>query len=258
MPGHIPHFCIGFIKVLHLCTITGTMRFFGRNPMQISSWLGSLLISTLAYSAAANANTPVIQLDFTGVGNRAAVQTFYNGGSDSLGNTGANYGVSFSDSALSLSDIDPDANFAAEPSPHNIMFFLSGSAYLNIAEGFTQGFSFYYSTIDFTGQVDIYDGLNATGTRLGSLTLDALGEGPVIDRPYSNWKIAALSFNGMAKSVNFSGTVNEVGFDNITLGSLDPSIPAVPEASSTAQLLLGLGVIALLRRRYRKTISVRA
>lgn len=226
--------------------------------MQTSAWLRTLLVSALAYSTAASAATSVIQLDFSGVGNRAEIKTFYSGGSDSQENTGVNYGVSFSDSALGLSDIDPDANFAGEPSPHNIMFFLSGSAYLNMPEGFTQGFSFYYSTIDFTGQVDIYDGLNATGTRLGSLTLDALGEGPVLDRPYSNWKIAALSFSGTAKSVNFSGTVNEVGFDNITLGSLDPSIPAVPEASSAAQLLLGLGVIALLRRRYGKTISTRA
>ncbi|HMY39887.1 MAG TPA: hypothetical protein PK011_11230 [Marinagarivorans sp.] len=190
--------------------------------MKTSTWLRTLFISTLAYSTVASAATSVIQLDFTGVGSRAAVKSFYSGGADSDGNSGVNYGVTFSENALSLSDIDPDANFAGEPSPHNIMFFLSGPAYLSIPEGFSQGFSFYYSTLDFTGQVDIYDGVDATGNVLGSLTLDALGEGPVLDRPYSNWKIAALNFTGVAKSVNFSGTVNEVGFDNITLGSIDP------------------------------------
>lgn len=220
--------------------------------MKTSSWLRALFVSALAYSSASNAATSIIQLDFSGVGNRTPIKSFYSGGADEAGNTGVNYGVTFSDNALGLSDEDPDANFASEPTPHNIMFFLSGSAYLSVPEGFSQGFSFYYSTIDFTGQVDIYDGLNATGNVIGSLTLDALGEGPVLDRPYSNWKIASLTFNGVAKSVNFSGSVNEVGFDNITLGSIDPSIPAVPEPSSAVQLLLGAGLLVLLRRRYGK------
>ncbi|RZA08900.1 MAG: PEP-CTERM sorting domain-containing protein, partial [Moraxellaceae bacterium] len=176
---------------------------------------------------------------------------FYNGGTDSKGKSGINYGVSFlPETAQALTETDPDANFSGEPSAITAMFFESGPAILNYSPGFSSGFSFYYTTIDFTGQVDIYDGLNASGNLLGSLHLSALGEGPDLANLYSNWEVASLSFTGLAKSVNFSGTENEVAFDNLTFGSLDPNIPAVPEPSTAAQFLLGFGLIAALRRFY--------
>jgi hypothetical protein len=153
--------------------------------------------------------------------------------------------------AQALTETDPDANFTGEPSAITTMFFLSAPAILNYAPGFSSGFSFYYTTSDFSGHVDVYDGLDASGNLLGSLQLSALGDGPDLENPYSNWEVASLSFGGLAKSVNFSGTINEVGFDNITFGSTDPNIPAVPEPSTTAQFILGFGLIAALRRFYK-------
>jgi hypothetical protein len=44
---------------------------------------------------AGNASASVL-LDFTGVGNGASVNDFYNGGTDSMGNSGVNYGIHFS------------------------------------------------------------------------------------------------------------------------------------------------------------------
>lgn len=44
---------------------------------------------------ASNASASIL-IDFNGVGNGAAVNDYYNGGTDSLGNTGINYGIRFS------------------------------------------------------------------------------------------------------------------------------------------------------------------
>lgn len=51
----------------------------------------ALACAFLAGNASAN-----ILLDFNGVGNGASVNDYYNGGTDSLGNTGINYGIQFS------------------------------------------------------------------------------------------------------------------------------------------------------------------
>ena len=169
-------------------------------------------------------------LNFEGIGTQATINNFYNGGTDSQGNSGVNYGVQFGNNALALKASDPIANFALEPSAETIMFFLDGTAILNYAPGFFTGFSFWYTNTGFTGTVNVYSGLNATGTLLGSITLAALGEGPSPGNPFSNWAIGLLEFSGTARSVDFGGTVNQVGYDNITFGSANPPIgpPAPP------------------------------
>lgn len=208
----------------------------------------SIMIAALAMSAGANASTTVIQLDFSGVGNEAQIGNFYNGGFDSAGNQGTDYGVVFSAELVGLEGV----SFAGEPTPPSVMVLAAESGFLNIDAGFSQGLSFYYSNIDFAGQVDIYDNLDATGSLLGSLHLDELGLGPIPGSPYSNWQAVSLSFSGIAKSIRFSGEPEEIGFDNLTLGSLNPAIPAVPEPSSGIQLLLGAGLLALMRRYFIK------
>ena len=56
----------------------------------------ALACALLAGNASAN-----ILLDFNGVGNGAAVNDYYNGGTDSLGNTGINYGIHFASGVVS-------------------------------------------------------------------------------------------------------------------------------------------------------------
>lgn len=199
-----------------------------------------------------SAHAAPITLTFEGLGDFSAINDFYNGGTDSLGNSGTNYGVQFGANSLALYEQNPQANFSGEPSPHTVMFFLTGSAVLNYAPGFDTGFSFYYTTTSFTGKVDVYSGLNKTGTLLGSIILPALGAGPDKANPYSNWKVGSLAFAGTAKSIDFSGTVNQVGYDNVTFGSTNPNTGTVPEPGAYATLAACLGMAPLIARMRRR------
>lgn len=117
---------------------------------------GAALLSTPASAA-------VTVLTFEGIGNLNPVGGFY----------APNY--FFSPATLALVDIDAggSGNFANEPSPNTIMFFLdANNAILNVPAGFTTGFSFFYSSA-VAATVTVYDGLNATGNVLGVINLAA-------------------------------------------------------------------------------------
>jgi len=214
--------------------------------------LKAALVAATCLAATASDAT-VIKLDFEGLGSGAQVGAFYNGGTDSMGNAGTNYGISFGSNTLAFQESDPYANFSRAPSGETVMFFLTGTAILNYAPGFTEGFSFYYSTVTFAAKVQVYDGLNATGNLLGEIQLGALGYGPDPDNPYSNWAIGSLGFAGNARSVNFGGTVNRVGYDNITFGSTNPNDVSTPPNNvpepGTLALLMACGVAALAQQR---------
>lgn len=205
--------------------------------------------SLSAIAAAASAS--VITLDFEGLRNGEAILDFYNGGTGSLGSSGVNYGVRFGPNALALIDADAGGggNFANEPTPDTIMFFLSGSAVLNYAPGFTTGFSFWYTTTTFGGTVTVWDDVDATGNIIGTIDLRALGSNCQGDPTgsFCNWAIGALAFNGVAKSIDFGGTVNQVGYDNITFGSTNPNV--VPAPATLALVGLGLLGLGAVRRR---------
>jgi hypothetical protein len=186
---------------------------------------------TLFFAGSAAA-VPVV-LTFEGIDDRASVNDFYNGGTDSAGNRGRNYGINFS--SLSLATIDAEAggtgNFAHEPSANTVVAFLQGSAVtMNVAAGFNTGFSFFYSSKE-NGFINVYDGLNATGNLLASIELDdnidACAGDPTGE--YCRWSPVGVSFAGTAHSVDFRGATNNIGFDNITLGSFTPGTPTVPD-----------------------------
>ncbi|WP_448548739.1 PEP-CTERM sorting domain-containing protein [Thalassotalea fusca] len=213
-------------------------------------FLGAILLLVNSYASQAS----LIVLDFEGVGDTSSISSFYNGGTDSEGNSGTNYGVEFSPNALGVVDSDDGGagNFANEPSGSTVMYFVQGTAILNYAAGFDTGFSFYYSSSQ-SASVSIYDGLNASGNLLGHISLSAnhndnncVGDP---DGTYCNWDNIGASFAGMAKSIDFGGTVNKVAFDNITFGS-STAVNDIPEPTTLA--IFALGALGLASRRSKK------
>jgi hypothetical protein len=204
-----------------------------------------LLASFVAAIAgiAAPASAAVVVLDFNGVAttnNVAAVGGFYDGGTSADGNTGTNYGVAFSNNALAINSY----NGSGEPNP-GILFFLSGGAVtIDYAAGFTTGFSFNYSS-NSSASITVYDGLGATGNVLATL---ALSNNFVSGCGYCAWAPIGVTFAGTAKSIDFAGGANFVGYDNITFGSATAG--GVPEPATWAMFIIGFGMVgAGLRRR---------
>lgn len=210
--------------------------------------LRALLLSAPLALAALPAGAAVITLDFEGIGDQAEVGDYYYDA----------YGVRFSTGSLAIVDQDAGGggNFANEPSPDTILFFLStGSATLNAENGFTTGFSFYYATHSFPGTVTVYSGLDKTGSVLATLDLPALGfgTGDPNGGDYGIWAPIGVTFAGTAYSIDFAGTANFIGFDNITFGSEIPTppVPAVPLPAAAPLALAGLGLLGALRLRRR-------
>jgi hypothetical protein len=158
------------------------------------------------------------------------VQNYYAGGFGSLGSgPGPDYGITFSsnaqvqtDSKISLpgcaSQINGGQDTTNMPSSPNGMLFQSGAAaIMNVPGGFTEGFSFYYALPFASGSISVWSGLNGTGTVLATLNLPTTGECSSVPI-YCVWKPVGVSFSGVAKSVDFGGSTNEIVFDSITLG----------------------------------------
>ena len=216
-----------------------------------------------------------VVLDFEGLQNLEPINDFYNGGTGGFGSTsGKNFGIQFSENSLGIIDRDAGGtgNIGGEPSPSTIAFFLTGdAAVMNVADGFDTGFSFFYSAVNRPGVINVYDGLSGEGNLLNSLELPQTPfEGaPDPTGQFSPFVPFGLSFEGIARSVDFGGTIDRIGFDNITLGADTPGreptpaplepVPmtegptpeSVPEPGAAAMLLgmAGMG-IAIARRHH--------
>lgn len=161
----------------------------------------------------------VVAMTFNGFDPFEEVLGYYNGGLGFDGSgPGPCYGVVFGDSAVALSG----ANHANNPSPPGALAFLiPDGAVMNVAEGFTAGFAFFYSAAVAPAVVRIFDGLDATGNLLAELDLPVTPTIPPGPR-YNNWAPVGARFDGVARSVDFSAACPSVVFDNLTLGSAVP------------------------------------
>jgi hypothetical protein len=162
-----------------------------------------------------------------------------------VGDTYSKFGITFSSNALAVTSSLKGGigNFTGNPSGRNVMGFQSGSKVtMNVAQGFTNGISFYYSAVQQPGVVTVWSGTNGTGKVLATITLSKNNAaGCQSGSLFCVWTAVGLSFSGTAESVTFGGTAGQIGFDRVTVGSPTPS--AVPESSSA--LLVGLGLVAL-------------
>jgi hypothetical protein len=203
----------------------------------------------------------ITQLTFDGIGDDQVIGNYYNGG------PGGALGVTFGGTALSIvqAQAGGSGNFQGNPSGTTIMFWLDANPYMDVASGFTGGFSLYYSAIGAPGSVDIFSGFAGTGTLLASLSLPVTPQGPYGSPPcdgtgsFCPWVATGTTFAGTAESVVFGGAANGIGFDNVTFGSDNAAtVTASPEPASLALVATGLvGLVGVAgRRRNRKAESI--
>jgi hypothetical protein len=236
-------------------------------PIKKLSLIASGVALATCFLAVDRANAQPTLLTFEGLEDSQQIGNFYNGG------LGGNLGVSFGNGAqafISFAASPPgNGNFINEPSPDTAALFLgtSGPSFvMNVPAGFTTGFSFFYTAnaINPPTPVRVYDGLNATGNLLATISLpnNAFnGCNPGVRRTFCNWDPTGVSFLGTAKSVDFSAVANRIAFDNITLGRNTPCLNAadcgqvqVPEPTSVIGLLAisALGAGSVLQRKLLK------
>ncbi|MBS0445821.1 MAG: PEP-CTERM sorting domain-containing protein [Proteobacteria bacterium] len=217
-----------------------------------------------SYVPWAQAGTPIV-LNFAGLdgNNYEEPLNYYNGGLGGLGSgPGPNYGIVFGSDALSCSgQPGGTCNTALIPGGPgaNALFFLTGPGdIMNVAGGFDTGFSFYYSAPFYTGVVDVWSGLDGTGTLLATITLplttDGSGTGSCSGTNYCPYVPIGVAFSGVAQSAVFTGTANYIAFADITLGS---QVAGVPEPGTDVLFALGIvgaGGLSLIRRRRQSRI----
>ncbi len=226
-------------------------RFAIRKKLLKALTVGAFTSLAAGTMSMGQAKAAVVVLDFEGVGNVNPVGNFYN-------TAPRDYGITFSSNALGIVDRDAGGtgNFGGEPSPSTALFFLNGTAAtLNALNGFTTGFSFFYSAINNPGFIKVYDGLNATGNLLATLNLPTTPSNgaPDPNGAFSPFVPIGVSFSGIAKSVDFGGTINQIAFDDITFGSATPGNPDdVPEPLTIIGSLTAAGFGVTLRRKQKQ------
>ncbi len=198
----------------------------------------------------------VISLDFETIATyphsgSVFIQDFYNGGTSSIGSSGSDYGVSFSENSLllclnstTITCSNSSRGGMAPGSAQGALFFLSGSAsVMNIAAGFETGFSFNYASLSQAGSVSVFDEMNGTGNLLATIDLlPNAGSCPGYNAGYCPFSAVGILFNGIAKSVSFAGVANQIAFDDITFGAENPG----PQVDVPTPASLGLFAVALL------------
>lgn len=212
-----------------------------------------------AFSTFSATASPIPILNFKGSVDGALIQDFYNGGTDSYGNYGGNYGVTFSGGIVRVV---------------NGLTYLTNVSSIRIASAFYDGVSFNYSTrqvpysngltpdyapdyADFRahllpipggGGVDFND-----SSYLGNTTTGYCQHMPQQFCLFAGASISATPGVPLG-GFNFS---RDAALDTISFGSITPPANewAVPEPTTLATL--GLGILGLIGTR-RKSDKIQA
>jgi hypothetical protein len=175
-----------------------------------------------------------------------AVGSYFAGATDANNNAGPNLGVTFGAGAINQVSVQsggtsPFSNLPAG-GPNAIFFSSLGSDVVNFASGARYDVSFLYSS--FTGgEVDIWSGLNGTGTELASFIFGPNDDPSTCTDPsvsFCQWTDASIEFAGTAGSIDFTGAGITV------VGDL-----AVPEPATVALFASGFAMLGFYRRQNR-------
>jgi hypothetical protein len=223
--------------------------------MKLNQFSRLIAISTVATAGAClsiSSQAQAVVLNFDGLTDNTRVQDFYNG----TGGVANNFGASFTASgnnngATARTEGGSGPNFTNEPSPSNVMFIVGANVpnFLNIANGFTD-FSFSYgSRANRPSTINIFSGINGTGSLLGTLQLGSTtSNNSVID----DFDLASISFGGTAKSVQFLvANSAQIAFDNISFTPFTNSA-SVPEPFTIIGTIIG-GTAAVRMRKKLKS-----
>lgn len=196
------------------------------------------------------------------------IDSYYNGGISSIGNTGPNFGVNFGQFSLllclntagiSCTNVSR-GGIGIASSQRNALGILV-SEVVNVAAGFDTALSFVYSNpANSSAILSLYDSADARGNLLARAVLPATPIGQC-DRQISSgadfcpFFEFSLSFNGVARSIFFDA--GNVAFDDLTFGSA--RIGGVPEPATWAMMIAGFGLVGAATRHRKKaklTVSV--
>ncbi len=210
----------------------------------------SRTIAAAALLAAAPAFAGNVTLNFEGVQSFAAIAGYYNGQAlppsvlpGPGGAPGPAWGITFGGDVLGLFNDALGPYFSNAPSPLGVMTVVGTDSTMNITSGFT-GLSLFYSSFSaVTDAVQVWSGLNGTGSVLASFSLLGNAQtGGCTDSPLCNFNSINRSWAGVARSATFANATNVAVFDNLT-------VALVPEPASLAMLGLGLGLLAVTTHR---------
>jgi PEP-CTERM motif len=187
---------------------------------------GGLLAATSAF-----ADTNLV-IDFEEPASFESIGSFY----DSVG-------VVFTGDALALRNDELGPYFSNAPSPIGVMVPVGTDATMNVAVGFKDSISFSFSSSALViSAVNVYSGLDGTGTLLASFNLVDNAQIGCSDTPSCRFDRVSSTFGGIARSVTFGSSAGAAVFDDV-------AITAVPEPASAVLMLLGVAGLLAARRR---------
>ncbi len=203
------------------------------------------IAAAVSIFSASPAFSALVTVDFEGATSFAAVDNYYNGGA------GPNFGISFSPSALALSNDGLGAGpggtyYSGAPTNGTVFFAPDVAATANVNSGFVGSVEFYYSSktnLTTPTTVSVFDGFNGTGILLGSVTLAPNADADVV---FDTWSLASVNFVGAGRSIVFGDNGGFIAYDNVTVNAVP--LPA-------ALLLFPFGAAALGAAGRRKKVA---
>jgi hypothetical protein len=212
--------------------------------------LKSISIVVAGLLSAAPAFAAPVTLDFEGTTSFGSISQYYNGGTDTGGASGTNFGVSLGLDALAFRNDELGTYFTNPPSGDTVMAAVGPSAALNAATdgAFVGQVSFQYSSSQNI-TVGIFDGLDGTGNEIGTFNLFANAQTGCVDSAFCHWDLVSLNFAGAAKSVQFGNAWSAVEGVGSVAAFDDVTVSPVPVPAAAWLLASGLAVLGKMRRR---------